>query len=409
MYDSEDELLNKIRLGEDSTIELKSVRFKGDKPDLSREDIADEIAAFANTFDGIILFGIDDKTKMIEGISIDKIDIIETYLRDIANDSIKPAAFVKILKLELPDTNGNLKPIIKLDIPKSLFVHKSPNGYFRRIGSSKREMSPDVLARLFQQRSQTRIIRFDEQPVPETSEEFLNKELWIRFVDKISESEHVLLEKLKIITKDDLGKYRLSVAGVLLSTNDPSKYISNALIEAVCYKGIIRDANYQQDAAIIAGPLDKQIRNTIDFIKKNMRMRAIKEPGRVDSPQYSIRACFESVVNAVAHRDYSIYGSKIRMFMFDDRLEIYSPGTIPNTMTIESLSLRQSTRNELITSFLARIPLPANISDTQRMFLMDRRGEGVPIIISESEKISGKKPEYKLIDDSELLLTIYSA
>ncbi len=92
--------------------------------------------------------------------------------------------------------------------------------------------------------------------------------------------------------------------------------------------------------------------------------------------------------------------------MFDDRLEIYSPGTIPNSMTIESLPLRQSTRNELITSLLARCKV--DITETKQ-FMMEKRGEGVPIIISGSEKLSGKKPVYQLIDNSELLLTIYSS
>jgi predicted HTH transcriptional regulator len=126
-------------------------------------------------------------------------------------------------------------------------------------------------------------------------------------------------------------------------------------------------------------------------------------------PQYSMQAVFEAVVNAVAHRDYSIQGSKIRLHLFADRLEIFSPGTIPNTMTVESLPLRQSARNELLTSLLARCPMPSSHSLGTRSFLMDKRGEGVPIILSESEKLSGKRPVYKLIDDAELMLTIFAA
>ena len=118
-----------------------------------------------------------------------------------------------------------------------------------------------------------------------------------------------------------------------------------------------------------------------------------------------MQAVFEAAVNAVAHRDYSIQGSKIRLHLFADRLEIFSPGTIPNTMTVESLHLRQSARNELLTSLLARCPsAPGN-----RNFLMDKRGEGVPIILSESEKLSGQRPVYKLIGDAELMLTIFAA
>ena len=94
--------------------------------------------------------------------------------------------------------------------------------------------------------------------------------------------------------------------------------------------------------------------------------------------------------------------------MFDDRLEIYSPGALPNTVTIESIALRQATRNELITSLLAECPVEDINGNVGRVYFMEKRGDGVPIIMNESEKISGIKPVYKLIDDSELLLTIYS-
>jgi len=136
---------------------------------------------------------------------------------------------------------------------------------------------------------------------------------------------------------------------------------------------------------------------------------AVKKPHRIEKPQFSERAVFEAVVNAVAHRDYSVFGSKIRFFMFDDRLEIYSPGPLPNTVTIESIALRQATRKELITSLLAETPIAETVGDIGRGYYMEKRGDGVPIILNESEKLSDKKPVYRLIDDSELLLTIYSA
>jgi len=122
-----------------------------------------------------------------------------------------------------------------------------------------------------------------------------------------------------------------------------------------------------------------------------------------------MQAVFEALVNAVAHRDYSLQGSKIRLHMFADRLEIFSPGSIPNSMTIESLPMRQAARNELLTSLLARCPVPFAELAGDRQFLMDKRGEGVPIILAESEKISGKRAEYRLLDDAELLVTIFGA
>lgn len=98
-----------------------------------------------------------------------------------------------------------------------------------------------------------------------------------------------------------------------------------------------------------------------------------------------------------------------RIRLFDDRLELYSPGMLPNTMTPESLPLRQAARNEALTSLLARSPIEDDALSAHRQHLMDKRGEGVPIILEMSERLSGKRPEYQLSDESELKLTIYSA
>lgn len=310
----------------------------------------------------------------------------------------------------MPDQQGGEKTILRIDVPRSLFIHKSPNGYFRRLGSLKREMKPDVLARLFQQRSQARLIRFDEQTVPGTSVNDLNPKLWNQFRTVISsKADQEFLEKMKLIAKDEDGTMRVTVSGILMALDAPESFMSSAFMQTVCYRGTERNAAYQLDAKDITGPLDVQVRDACKFVERNMRVFAIKAPNRIETPQFSMNAIFEAVVNAVAHRDYSIYGSKIRLHLFSDRLEIFSPGAIPNTMTIESISERQSARNELISSLLARCPMNVNAIGSQRNFIMDKRGEGVPIIITESEKLSGRKPVYRLLDDSELMLTIFAA
>ena len=413
MFDSKEELLEKIWLGEDSILELKSVIFRGNKIDgPKRDDLADELAAFANSFDGVLILGVDDKTREINGIPMDKMDIVERYLLDICNDSIDPPLKARIIRMKLPDSQGIPKAIIKIDIPRSLFVHKSSRGYFFRQGSSKREMKPDYLARLFQQRSQARLIRFEEQPVPGTGINDLSRERWRRFTARSGEPgelEETVLLKRGLLTKEESGTIRASIAGILLCCEEPRPFMPNAFIEAVSYRGKLQDTNYQVDARRIHGPLDAQIDQVMAFLEKNQTVAAVKKPHRIEVPQFSKRAVFEAVVNAVAHRDYSISGSKIRFFMFADRLEIYSPGALPNTVTVESLAMRQSTRNELITSLLAESPAAGITSDVGRVYYMEKRGDGVPIILRESEKLSGKKPIYQLIDDSELLLTIYAA
>ncbi|MBF0239998.1 MAG: putative DNA binding domain-containing protein [SAR324 cluster bacterium] len=411
MYENLSDLLKQITLGEDSVLELKSVDFNGSKiVGPHRDGMADELAAMANTATGIIILGVDDKTREIQGLPLEKLDIVEGWLRSLCNDSIEPPLDCVIRKILVPDKHGDEKNIIRIDVPRSLFVHKSPNGYFRRLGSSKREMKPDVLARLFQQRSQARLIRFDEQIVPGSTMADLTPKLWKRFRTVISPKEdQEFLEKMKLITRDENNTLRATVSGILMTCEAPESFLESSFIQAVCYRGKERNASYQLDAKDIRGPLDEQIREACKFVERNMRLYAIKAPNRIETPQFSLNAIFEAVVNAVVHRDYSIFGSKIRLHLFADRLEIFSPGTIPNTMTIDSLSERQSVRNELLSSLLARCPMNVNAVGSNRSFIMDKRGEGVPIIITESEKLSGQKPEYKLLDEAELKLTIFAA
>ncbi len=411
MFNNTADLLKQIAIGEDSVLEFKTIEFKGNQvAGPHRNSMADELAAMANTATGVILLGVDDKSKAIIGIPMDKLDVVETWLRGICNDLIEPPLDCVIRKIPIAAENSDEKIIIRVDVPRSLFVHQSPGGYFRRIGSSKRQMKPDVLARLFQQRSQTRLIRFDEQTVPNAKLNDLDPKLWKRFRTVISpKNDQEFLEKMKLITRDEDNVLRPTVSGVLMASDTPESFMSSAFIQAVCYRGTERSAAYQLDAKDITGSLDVQIQEACKFVERNMRIYAIKTPYRIETPQFSMNAVFEAIVNAVVHRDYSIYGSKIRLHLFADRLEIFSPGSIPNTITVDSLSERQSTRNELLSSLLARSPMNVNAIGSQRSFIMDKRGEGVPIIITESEKLSGRKPEYLLLDDAELKLTIFAA
>ncbi|MCL2184486.1 MAG: putative DNA binding domain-containing protein [Treponema sp.] len=402
-------LLKQISLGEDSILELKDIKYSDNSViGPHRDSFASELSAMANSHGGTIILGADDKTHEIIGLPCDKLDITETWIRNIANDLIKPPLICKIRKLIVLKEN-NEKIIIRIDIPQSIFVHECSDGYFYRIGSSKRKMSPDFLARLFQQRTQNRLIRFDEQLVMDASVNDLKENLFNRFKTDLSPKDNIeFLRKMKLISSNEDNDLYPTVSGILIAFDTPENFISNSYIQAVCYLG----DNYgseQLDAMDITGPLDIQIREACKFVKRNMKTRAVKNPGRIETPQYSLNAVFEAIVNAVAHRDYSIYGSKIRLHIFSDRIELYSPGCIPNSMTIDSLQFRQSSRNELLSSLLSRCPINFENYESKRNFIMDKRGEGVPIILSESFKLSGKMPEYKLIDDTELLLTIFSA
>jgi predicted HTH transcriptional regulator len=161
------------------------------------------------------------------------------------------------------------------------------------------------------------------------------------------------------------------------------------------------------DAQDYTGPADQQINGVLDFVKPNMRIAATKELGRIDIPQYDLGAIFEAVVNAVAHRDYSMTGRRIRLHMFGDRLELFTPGQLSNSLTIDGLMENSVTRNEALVNVLSRYYQARE--EAGRQALIERRGEGVPKIVNRSRELSGKEPEYRLIDDSELLLTVYAA
>ncbi|MDE0314669.1 MAG: putative DNA binding domain-containing protein [Candidatus Poribacteria bacterium] len=397
MFHSLTELIEKIILGEDSLIE-----FKREMP--HKNSLADEIAAFANSQGGVILIGVDDY-KEIVGLELQELDRAERMVVEICEDSIEPAVPIFTEKLRIDD-----KSILKIEVPRSLFVHKSPNGYFIRQGSSKREMPTDQLARLLQSRSQARIITFDEQLVPNTHKETLRESHYRRFITQDTTEDMIedLLLKRSLLVEEGRD-IRASVAGVLMCHDTPDEFLYNSFIQAVYYSGKEKDANYQIDAKDFRGPLDQQIIDAFKFVQKHNVKSALKEIGRIDQPQYSMRAVFEAIVNAVVHRDYSKSGSKIRLFIFADRLELYSPGVLANTVTIDKLRYSQATRNELLARLLSEITLDDDVGEqVKRRHFLERRGEGVGIILNESEQLSGKTPIYELHNE-ELCLTIFAA
>lgn len=411
-----DGLLERIRLGEDGFLELKEVRLAGSRLIGPSQDVlADELAALANGAGGELVLGVSDAPRAVVGIPLEQLDAVEAVVRQACEQSVKPALQPVIERLNLPDAEGRERPILRIAVQRSLFVHLSPGGYLQRVGAARRPIPPDQLARLFQQRSQARLIRFDETPVSGAELAVLDEGLWRRFAPEGGEeADETLLAKLAMASRDEQGVLRPTVAGLLMGSRHPERFLPGAFIQAVAYRGtdIVPDGgrNYQLDAADLKGPLDRQIEDGCAFVRRNMRVGARKAPegGREDLPQFDMLAVFEALTNAVAHRDYSIAGSKVRLRMFEDRLELYTPGMLPNTMTPASLPYRQSSRNEAIASLLARCPVSPGLGGGRRYF-MDRRGEGVPIILRNSERLSGRRPEFAMHDDSELVLTIFAA
>lgn len=417
MLDAPEQLLRKIQLGEDTFLEFKEMVFAGGKvKGPTRNDLADELAAFANSRGGVLVLGVEDKSREILGIPLNRLDSAVRYVSDVAQDSIRPSLDPTIERLELPDTSGRPRAIVRVEVVRSLFVHESPSGYLHRVGDAKRRMDPQYLARLFQQRSQARLLRFDEQRLEAALFSDLDGALIQRFaIPEVADDLAVLARKLGMVAAADGDSPRPTVAGVLLGAPRPERWLPHAYIQAVAFRGrtvpeSLESAWYQLDAADIGGPLDTQVTAACQFVVRNQQVRARKALGRVDQMQYDMTAVFEAVVNAVAHRDYAMHGSRVRLHMFADRIELHSPGALANTLTVDDLAYRQASRNETLASLLARCPVPSGIAglETNRATLMDRRGQGVPTILARSMQLAGKRPEYRMFGD-ELRLTIYAA
>ena len=250
----------------------------------------------------------------------------------------------------------------------------------------------------------------DTQIVRNSGINSLHLELWRQYVSsRTNEPAEIALAKLKFLKSDGQGAVRATVGGVLLASEDPREWLSNAYIQAVSYAGNRMDSSRQLDAQDITGPLDRQIRDAMRFVIRNRRVAALKNPARTDVPQFSERAVFEAVVNAVVHRDYAVSGSHIRLFMFDDRLELYSPGGLCNSMTTDDLRTSQFTRNEILASRLGQCPVGELSGSGGRQYFIERRGEGIAVIEDETFALSGKKPAFELIGDRELKLVLSAA
>lgn len=397
MTDYSARITMRLQSGEDSRTEFKELRFgnHGVKSPKAN-DLATAMVAFANSAGGTLYLGVADSGE-VRGIPRENQDLVDQWIVNIASDLCNPP-IRPLIERALVDVNGRDASLVLVHVAQGLYVHQTSRGrYPLRVGSTRRDLTPTELARLFQERGREYV--FDEGLVPNaTATDLSPRKLEAHFGISPSMPWADLLRNTRVTATDEGGIDRPTVAGLLAFSLEPTNHLYSAYIEAACYEETRLSSDDLVRAERLAGPVGEQIDAAIAFVMHFMRTG---RGGDASNP-YDIEVIDEAVVNAVAHRDYSVSGSKIRCFLFADRFELYIPGTLPNGIQIEQMPYRTFTRNQLLVSFLSKM----RSARTGNLFL-ESRGEGVRTILENGESHSGRKPEYELFDN-ELRLTIWA-
>jgi len=368
----ESDILEIINQGENSSVEFKST-------DVKIDTLAKEMIAFANLNGGIIFIGVEDN-KLISGISTNK--NWEEWIMNIARNNINPPLNVDFFTKEISEKTI---AIIKIQKGNNKPYQTQDGKYYIRVGSTNRIASINELMRLFQEIG---IFHFDATEVENTDINSLNINKIANYFEsyklnyeKLSEDKKLnLLINTDILTKQN----KTTVAGLMIFGINPQRYLRMASVSFAHFAGnqIVSELIDKQN---IEGNLDYQIDTTLAIIKNNLRNTSeIVGAKRQNTKHiYSDKVFRELITNAICHRNYSIYGSKIRIFLFDDRLEIISPGKLPNTVTIEKLKAGVSySVNPVIIKFMENI------------YYIDKLGRGLPMVCNEAEAI-GKKVNFE--------------
>lgn len=383
------ELYGLIAGGEDSFTEFK-------RDVTQRTDFADEMIALANTAGGQILVGVDDDGS-ISGVANAR--QTEQSIINIARDNCNPALNVTIASVAV---DGGV--VLVVSVPRrSGPPHEDNSGRcYLRVGSSKRLATPEERARLLQAAG---LVHFDETPVSRTSLDSLDVDAFGAYYERIysqpfSVAEVPLarmLENMRFLVEDFNGNKCLSVAGLLLFGKRVQDFMYYARISAVRWAGNEAGEDII-DRKELSGCLTDQIEQAEAFCLRNTRLSThIESVRQEDVYEYPRPALREAIVNAVAHRDYSLTGAQTLLYIFDDRLEIRSPGSLPNSVTLDNIRTHYSKpRNELIARVLFNLGY------------VNTLGSGIPRIIRLMRAQGAPPPDFE-VTSSQFLVRLWSA
>lgn len=352
--------------GENSSVEFKLEEARA-------ENLAKELVAFANSQGGVLLLGVaDDKSC----VGVTDPERQEERICNIARTSVVPPIQIAVDRVVVDG-----KTILWISVPKGRErpYQTQQAQYLIRVGSTNRVASQGELLRLFQAAG---VFHHDATEVTGTGSRDLNFAQLSQYFQAYDVDFSAEDDKERLLCNADLmtEQQTVTVAGLLLFGIHPQRFLPFAGLSIARFVGLdISDELLDQQ--VIEGPLNQQVDAALAVIKRNLAHPSRIEGGKtVDSRfQYPDKVFRELVVNAVVHRNYAILGSRIRILMFDDRIEFISPGRLPNSVTVEKLRVGVSCAvNPIILKFM------------ENLRYIDKLGRGLPMVCRCAEQ-AGKQ------------------
>ncbi len=318
-----------LRMGESSVLEFKAEKARG-------ESIAKGIVAFANTDGGTLLVGVrDDGT--VEGVRDRR---VEQRVVQICRNNIVPSLIPRFAFTEIDG-----ETVLAVEVPRGPdrpYRVKTSGKFYIRAGSSSLEPTNEELVRLFQNGD---LVHFEVKPVHGARPNDLNRSYLeeylhrYRSIDDPVETEEEFLGILRNLhlLESANGEEIPTIAGMILFGKDPARFLPQTGVKAVCFDGGDEAADIlemKEFTGAVRDVMDGSLRFADRHSRTGVRFDA-DEVRRTDLEQYPAAIVRELIANAVAHRDYAVWGATIRLFVFDGRLEVRSPGTLPDTLTVD--------------------------------------------------------------------------
>lgn len=310
------------------------------------DSLAATMVAMANSQGGVVLVGVTGPTGTVIGVR-DADNAVDRVLQ--AALAIDPPLIIPMPRVaRLRD-----RPVVVTHIPRGMpHVYAIDGRYLYREGVENTALKPRDIRRLMMERGET---SFEIEIVRGATLDDIDWDKAEAYVDGLAvgnDNAEMILARRGCLAQQE-GRMRPTSAGLLLFGKDPQRHIRGAEITAARFAGeTMSDKFTRQD---MGGTLPDQIRKAEAFLHDHLRreFQLGRTMARDEQFEYPLEAARELVVNAVAHRDYSIQGDAIHLFLFADRMEVTSPGGLPGPMTVTNLRDERFSRNPVIVQVLS--------------------------------------------------------